>query len=207
MNTLVKLSLIVAAILFLGVFAFAGIRPARAGGACRGNPSTEGSGDAVRMSDSCFQPTVLHIEPGTTVAFQNESTQPHTVSGATVEWGNYNELRNGDSTEVLFATPGTYPYYCFIHPGMIGAVVVGDGKGNGVPLSPVAKVSQVSPVSEKGGPNDGAAGSAARLEVSPNAALHQPGDMRKTLLIGGLGAIFGATALGAGMAVARRNKA
>jgi hypothetical protein len=159
------------------------------------------------MSESCFQPTVLHVEPGTTVRFQNESTQPHTVSGATVEWGNYNELRNGDSAEIVFDRPGTYPYYCFLHPGMIGAVVVGDGAGNGLSLPPVERVSQASLGLEKGPLIDEASAAGDRLEAAPNAAQHQAGDTKKTLLAASLGAIFGATALSAGMAVARRNNA
>lgn len=115
---------------FLGGAIAIGVEPqdAFAGGGCRGFTSTEQSGDEVRMEGTCFFPTVLHIEPGDTVTWSNESGEPHSVSGATVEWGNYEELREGDTVSFSFDKPGTYPYYCFVHNGMIGAIVVGDGR-------------------------------------------------------------------------------
>ncbi len=98
-----------------------------AGGGCRGFASSEATGAEVRMQGSCFVPTVLHVPAGSTVTWTNDSTEPHNVAGATLEWGNYNELGDGETVQHRFETPGTYPYYCFVHNGMIGTVVVGDG--------------------------------------------------------------------------------
>ena len=41
--------------------------------------------------------------------------------------GTYDELMPGKSVTHKFASSGVYPYFCVIHPGMVGAVVVGDG--------------------------------------------------------------------------------
>lgn len=102
-----------------------------AGGGCRGFASTEATGDEVQMQGSCFVPTVLHVAAGSTVTWTNASTEPHNVAGATLEWGNYNELRNGETVQHRFEKEGTYPYYCFVHNGMIGAIAVGDGRAAG----------------------------------------------------------------------------
>jgi hypothetical protein len=81
------------------------------------------------MREVCFMPTVLHVEAGQAVTWTNEDSAPHSVAGATVEWGNYTEHGQGESVSYRFDKPGTYPYYCFVHNGMTGAIVVDDGRG------------------------------------------------------------------------------
>ncbi len=66
--------------------------PALAGGYCRGNPVTDGTGVSVEMRNDCFTPTVLHIQPGRSVTRVNRDKEAHTVSGANIAWGDYREL-------------------------------------------------------------------------------------------------------------------
>lgn len=101
------------------------------GGGCRGRPSTEGTGTSIEMRETCFQPTVLHVEAGAKVTWTNSDPAAHSVAGATLEWGNYTTLSQSASVSYTFERPGTFPYYCFEHNGMIGAIVVGDGRGSG----------------------------------------------------------------------------
>jgi plastocyanin len=98
-----------------------------AGGACRGGPVTTSNADSVHMSKNCFVPTLIQVQPGTTVTWRNGDLQVHTVTGANASWGDYAEIVQGGSTAQTFEISGVYPYYCLLHPGMIGAVVVGDG--------------------------------------------------------------------------------
>ena len=99
---------------------------AHAGGGCRGEPATAAQGDHVYMDGACFHPTVLYAQPGETITWLNGESLAHTVTGANSAWGDYTELGIGDSVAQRFDAPGTYPYFCLLHPGMIGAVVVGD---------------------------------------------------------------------------------
>lgn len=183
---------------FIAGFALAvgagGPQPVQAGGSCRGFSSTEGFGNVVKMNDSCFLPTVLHVAAGTTVSFENGSAQPHSVAGATLEWGNYNELRDGQSTAYTFDKAGTYPYYCFVHSGMTAAIVVGDGVGSSVSLPPVEKLAQAVVAANTAKPEPAAASAPANVSASASDA-----DSRTTLLAGGLGALFGAVAVMAGL--------
>ena len=104
-----------------------GASPAIAGG-CRGDGGlTDERGITVEMSHSCFSPTVLRITPGDQVTWTNTSEQAHTVSGAALSFGDYEELKPGEAISYRFDQTGVYPYFCFLHPGMVGAVVVGDG--------------------------------------------------------------------------------
>lgn len=102
-----------------------------AGGGCHGGPS-QGTGDTVEMRDACFTPSTLQIDPGATVTFVNRDPVEHNVSG--MGWGNYESMRQGERISASFDQEGIYPYACTIHPGMTGAIVVGDGQGpaNGV---------------------------------------------------------------------------
>lgn len=99
-----------------------------AGGGCRAEPVTEGQGTTVLMELACFKPTIAHISAGETVTFINQDEMTHTVTGANASWGDYEEVAFGGSVSHRFDNAGVYPYFCRLHPGMIGAVVV-DGAG------------------------------------------------------------------------------
>jgi hypothetical protein len=68
----------------------------------------------------------VHADAGARVTWLNDQSDlPHTVTGANASWGSFEELApNGESWSYEFDKEGTYPYYCVLHPGMIGAVVV-----------------------------------------------------------------------------------
>jgi hypothetical protein len=38
---------------------------------------------------------------------------------------------SGGRTAVRLEASGVYPFFCYMHPGMVGVVVVGDGRGSG----------------------------------------------------------------------------
>lgn len=132
------------------------------GGGCYG-PASDGSGSRAVIEDLCFTPTVLHVDAGSTVTWVNRDRGiPHTVTGANRAWGSYEELRLGDEATFRFDENGVYPYYCVFHPGMSGAVVVGDGSGSGVARTTgvelVAESSPVAASSDRAEPASGGRG-------------------------------------------------
>jgi plastocyanin len=104
---------------------------ASAGGGCHGGVTendASGQEDAtIRIVDACFTATVTTVDPGTPVTFVNGDDFVHNVGGN--EWGHYDDLLGGDAFTVSFDEAGTYPFACTYHPGMTGAIIVGDGKG------------------------------------------------------------------------------
>jgi plastocyanin len=102
--------------------------PAVAGGGCHAG-MTQGQGDRVEMVKACFTPSVLRTDPGTEVTFVNRDPIVHNVSAG--EWSYFSDLGRGDEFTATFSQPGVYPFACTYHPGMVGAVVVGDGTGAG----------------------------------------------------------------------------
>jgi plastocyanin len=103
---------------------------ASAGGGCmHGTHPTDGHGTVVELIDLCFSPTVLHVEPGTEVTWVNRDDTSHEVTGVGGTWGTFDDLGLNDRVSYTFADDGVYVYSCFIHPGMVGAIVVGSGAG------------------------------------------------------------------------------
>jgi plastocyanin len=118
---------ILAAAAFLAVLVLP-VLPAGAGGGCH-TGATQGTGDTVELADMCFTPSALSIRPGDSVTFVNTDAMVHNVGGTL--WGHYDDLNPGASFTATFDQPGIYPYACNYHPGMTGAVIVGDGTGAG----------------------------------------------------------------------------
>ena len=113
----------------------------RAGGGCHaigdGSGYTEGPATVVRMDTCSFAPTVVRVPEGTTVRFLNTATLQHQVVGRANSWGTV-LLDPGDERSVRFDDAGTFPYMCPLHPGMIGAIVVGSGEGDAAPPTAVS---------------------------------------------------------------------
>jgi plastocyanin len=100
------------------------------GGGCHSQAITTGAGVAVDMRQSCFEPTVLTIRTGERVTWTNRDAGPHTVTGAANGWGNFEAVQQGQTISFDFDEPGVYPYVCWLHPTMLGAVVVDSESGS-----------------------------------------------------------------------------
>jgi plastocyanin len=85
----------------------------------------------VPMEKLCFAPVVARVPRGATITWINRDPTTHTVTGVGGGWGSYDQIADGDRVSYSFDDEGVFPYFCFVHPGMSGAVVVGDGIGNG----------------------------------------------------------------------------
>ena len=102
------------------------VMPAAAGGGCHsaGPGSARAvAGTTVDLEGMCFLPAVLAVEPGTTVRFTNYDDVAHVVVGT--GWGTTSPVAPGEAVEHPFPDAGTYAYTCYLHPGMNGAIVVG----------------------------------------------------------------------------------
>jgi plastocyanin len=91
-------------------------------------PAQGGATTSVAMKDISFQPRQITVKVGTTVTWTNEDPTSHTVTSGTR--GNPSGLFDsgdvapGATFSFTFTQPGTYDYYCKIHSGMDGVVVV-----------------------------------------------------------------------------------
>src|SRR2546423_4021476 len=152
--------------MILGVFVFglllatvssvALAAPASGGGghACP-EPQSDSHTTSVDVKEGCMLPTVVRVDAGATITWTNRDEALHTVTGTDVRsgrpgagsWGSLEELAQNQTFSHTFNDAGVYPYYCMLHPGMIGAVVV----GNGVPEHPYTAGTGAAVASDTGG--------------------------------------------------------
>lgn len=71
-----------------------------------------------------FQPAETSISLGETVTWVNGDTTPHTVDSKEEGLFSSGLLTQGRTFEHAFAEPGTYDYYCSLHPWMTGTTSV-----------------------------------------------------------------------------------
>jgi plastocyanin len=102
-----------------------GAAPASAGGGCHG-PLTDAAGVHVEIAALCFTPSVIRVRPGAMVNWVNRDGLEHTVTAAGDAFDA--DLQIGQSYSRRFDQSGVFPYYCHFHPGMVGVVLVGDGR-------------------------------------------------------------------------------
>lgn len=73
--------------------------------------------------DSFYEPDPIRVKVGTTVTWTNQDTDPHDVTA--VDGTFYSGPIPADgSWSWTFTKPGTYPYFCTIHPDMHGEIIV-----------------------------------------------------------------------------------
>jgi plastocyanin len=83
---------------------------------------------AMSSRDKRFDPHVLAVPRGSTVAFPNADPVYHNVFSLSPEHAfDLGLYRKGATRSVLFKKPGVVSVYCNIHPEMAGYVVVVDG--------------------------------------------------------------------------------
>ena len=86
--------------------------------------------NAATLGDKSYSPNPVTIARGATVTWTNNDTIPHTVTArpdATLF--DSGSLAAGATYTHTFDTAGSFDYFCTIHPGMTGTVVVSDAAG------------------------------------------------------------------------------
>jgi plastocyanin len=109
---------------------------ATATGASAGNTTASSvsivSGASTLTTDA-YSPNPIQVSVGTTVTWTNNDSQPHTVtSGSNGQPDNkFNSSPNftpllnpGQTFSFTFTEEGEYPYFCLLHPNMVGTVNV-----------------------------------------------------------------------------------
>src|SRR5918992_1038861 len=80
------------------------------------------------LTTDAYQPNPVQVSTGATVTWTNDDAQPHTATSgenATPD-GTFDSgiMAPAATFEHTFATAGEYPYFCILHPNMVGTVSV-----------------------------------------------------------------------------------
>jgi len=82
-------------------------------------------------AEGCFIPSMVTIDVGGEVTWENDDTAAHTVTSGTPTEGpsgvfDSSLVMAGSSFSHTFEDAGTFDYFCMVHPWMVGSVIVED---------------------------------------------------------------------------------
>jgi amicyanin len=78
---------------------------------------------AVRIDNFTFTPATITVPAGTAVTWINGDDIPHTVTAANNDFRS-KVMDTDQQYSFTFTKPGTYEYFCSLHPHMQGRVIV-----------------------------------------------------------------------------------
>ncbi|WP_236585291.1 cupredoxin family copper-binding protein [Dyella sp. EPa41] len=87
-------------------------------------PKAKAAGTQVEIRNFAFAPNTMTVAVGTRVVWTNRDEEPHVVTSAGKQFASSPALDTSDTYAVTFTRPGTYAYYCSIHPMMVGTIIV-----------------------------------------------------------------------------------
>jgi plastocyanin len=90
----------------------------------------QGQASVVSIDNFTFTPAKLTVKAGTTITWTNQDDIPHGIAASDNAFTRSKALDTNDSFSFTFTTPGTYQYFCYIHPHMVGTVVVEAATGS-----------------------------------------------------------------------------
>jgi plastocyanin len=100
-------------------------QPAPAAPTAAAAPQPAADGNKVVIDNFTFSPATLTVPAGTAVTWVNHDDVPHTVtSPSRPRLLDSPTLDTDQSFTHVFKDPGTYDYYCTVHPRMTGQVIV-----------------------------------------------------------------------------------
>jgi plastocyanin len=92
-------------------------------GAQAGQPDKPPKAVAIEIDNFTFGVVSIEVAAGTTVKWTNRDDVPHTVVSSTKLFKSP-PLDTGEAFSYTFKEPGTFEYYCSMHPRMTGKIVV-----------------------------------------------------------------------------------
>ena len=87
------------------------------------SPAPAAPAAAVHIKNFAFVPATLTVAAGTVVTFVNDDLEPHTATAVDKSFDS-EALDTHESWKHAFLTPGTFAYFCELHPMMKATLLV-----------------------------------------------------------------------------------
>lgn len=78
----------------------------------------------IVIKDFHFTPETLTVRSGETITWINRDEEPHTVVSVEKQFKKSAPLDTDEVFTITAGAPGTYTYFCSVHPKMTGTIVV-----------------------------------------------------------------------------------
>jgi amicyanin len=97
--------------------------------AALGNETTNGAAvvdnkNKIEIKDFAFNPPTITVKSGETITWINRDEEPHTIVSVEKQFKKSPALDTDQQYTVTAGAPGTYSYFCSVHPKMTGTIVV-----------------------------------------------------------------------------------
>jgi len=104
------------AFLNLSLFALAG--------EMKNDDSTSTKQNRIEIKDFAFNPQTITVKSGEKVTWINRDEEPHTIVSVGKQFKKSTALDTDQEFTITVGAPGTYDYFCSVHPKMTGTIVV-----------------------------------------------------------------------------------
>ena len=78
----------------------------------------------IEIKDFAFNPQTITVKSGEKITWINKDEEPHTVVSVGKKFPKSSGLDTDQEYSITAGAPGTYEYFCSVHPKMTGTVVV-----------------------------------------------------------------------------------
>ena len=94
-----------------------------------GQAEKEAAGEGAKknqvvIKDFHFTPQTLTVKSGEKITWINRDEEPHTVVSVEKQFKKSAPLDTDQEFTITVGLPGTYTYFCSVHPRMTGTIVV-----------------------------------------------------------------------------------
>lgn len=86
--------------------------------------STTNNPNRIEIKDFSFTPQTLKVKAGEKITWINRDEEPHTVVSVEKQFKKSPALDTNEEFTITAGAPGTYTYFCSVHPKMTGTIVV-----------------------------------------------------------------------------------
>ena len=83
-----------------------------------------GGENKIQIKDFAFNPQTLTVKSGDKITWINRDEEPHTVVSVEKQFNKSSALDTDQEFTITAGAPGTYTYFCSVHPKMTGTIVV-----------------------------------------------------------------------------------
>jgi plastocyanin len=78
----------------------------------------------IEIKDFAFNPQTITVKSGEKITWINRDEEPHTVVSVEKQFKKSTALDTDQQFTITAGAPGTYTYFCSVHPKMTGTFVV-----------------------------------------------------------------------------------
>ena len=113
-----KTAVLLCGIAFLNLSLFA------IAGEMKNDASTSDKQNRIEIKDFAFNPQTITVKSGEKVTWINRDEEPHTIVSVGKQFKKSTALDTDQEFTITVGAPGTYEYFCSVHPKMTGTIVV-----------------------------------------------------------------------------------